>query len=186
MIKKTDEVKEMIWTQTPPGGTFSSVEEYETYREMIKEYDISAYDDFVATGHEWCWCLVGNIVESHEYGESHELKEGTKQFSKGSKVYLAPGQWAAGKLSDVFPAIDLAKTADGRWILIEVNDAQESGFVGLNSISLWRNVVEAAQDRTWIPVEDFFEEGTVIMAGDPLENQSLISVQKKSLTFEPV
>ncbi|MBQ7587785.1 MAG: ATP-grasp domain-containing protein [Lachnospiraceae bacterium] len=86
----------------------------------------------------------------------------------------------------MFPAIDLAKTADGRWILIEVNDAQESGFVGLNSISLWRNVVEAAQDRTWIPVEDFFEEGTVIMAGDPLENQSLISVPKKSLTFEPV
>ena len=37
MIEMTDEVIEMIWTQTPPGGSFSSVEEYEIYREMIKQ-----------------------------------------------------------------------------------------------------------------------------------------------------
>ncbi len=94
--KKNDEVIEMIWTQTPPGGTFTSIEECEAYNEMIKQYDISVYDDFVAAGHEWCWCLVGNIVESHEYGEHHELKEGIKQFSKGTKVYLAPSQWGDG------------------------------------------------------------------------------------------
>ncbi len=27
---------------------------------------------------EWRWCLVGNIVGEHEYGEDHELRCGTK------------------------------------------------------------------------------------------------------------
>lgn len=41
----------------------------------------------------WRWCLVGNIAESHEYGEDHEIKIGTKQFMPGAKIYLAPAQW---------------------------------------------------------------------------------------------
>ena len=40
--------------------------------------------------------------------------------------------WAAERLGVSFPAIDVAKTATGEWIIIEVNDAQESGFVGVN------------------------------------------------------
>lgn len=75
--------------------------------------------------------------------------------------------WAAERLLVTFPSIDVAKTASGEWIIIEVNDAQESGFVGINPLTLWNNTIEAAQDRTWISVEDFFEEGTVIMVGDP-------------------
>ena len=81
--------------------------------------------------------------------------------------------WAAQRLAVSFPAIDVAKTASGEWIIIEVNDAQESGFVGANPLVLWNNTIEAMQERTWIPVEDFFEEGTVIMAGDPLPEVSL-------------
>lgn len=45
---------------------------------------------------QWRWCLVGNIVESHEYGEDHEIKIGTKQFMPGAKIYLAPVQWGDG------------------------------------------------------------------------------------------
>ena len=51
--------------------------------------------------------------------------------------------WAARKLAFVFPAIDVAKTAHGEWIIIEVNDAQESGFVGINPMMLWNNIIEA-------------------------------------------
>ena len=36
------------------------------------------------------WCLVGNIVEAHKYGEEIEVRFGTKQFRSGAKVYLAP------------------------------------------------------------------------------------------------
>lgn len=36
----------------------------------------------------WRWCLVGNIVESHEYGEEHVIKYGNKQFRPNAKVYI--------------------------------------------------------------------------------------------------
>ena len=60
---------------------------------------------------------------------------------------LELADWAADKLASVFVAIDVAKTAAGEWIVIEVNDAQESGFVGANSLVLWQNIVEAASRR---------------------------------------
>ena len=44
----------------------------------------------------WVWCLVGNIVESHEYGEDKVLLTGTKQFRPGAKVYMAPSNWGDG------------------------------------------------------------------------------------------
>lgn len=69
---------------------------------MIKISDIynSCYtkslDEYIQGNHNWCWCLVGNIIESHEYGEEHKIKYGTKQFRGGTKVYLAPIQWGDG------------------------------------------------------------------------------------------
>ena len=45
---------------------------------------------------EWRWCLVGNIVKTREYGEDREIRYGTKGFSGGTKVYLAPIQWGDG------------------------------------------------------------------------------------------
>ena len=56
--------------------------------------------------------------------------------------------WAAERLGVIFPAIDVAKTASGAWIIIEVNDAQESGFVGVNPLVLWNNTISTMQDRT--------------------------------------
>ena len=37
---------------------------------------------------EWCWCLVGNVVNRHEYGEQHIILNGSKQFRPGAKVYI--------------------------------------------------------------------------------------------------
>ena len=81
--------------------------------------------------------------------------------------------WAAERLGVIFPAIDVAKTASGEWIIIEVNDAQESGFVGVNPLILWNHTISAMQERTWTSVEDLFEDGAVIMCGDPLPSRSL-------------
>lgn len=53
--------------------------------------------------------------------------------------------WVAQRLGVTFSAIDVAKTAYGEWIVIEVNDAQESGFVGVNPFILWNNTIEAMQ-----------------------------------------
>lgn len=67
-------------------------EYYEKYKTAI----VGSYEDFIEQGHSWCWCLVGNIVQEHEYGEDHEIKYGTQQFSRGTKVFLAPAQWGDG------------------------------------------------------------------------------------------
>ena len=36
----------------------------------------------------WQWCLVGNIVAEHEYGEDREIRWGNKQFRPGAKVFI--------------------------------------------------------------------------------------------------
>ena len=45
---------------------------------------------------EWVWCLVGNVVDEHPRGESHEIAHGTKHFRPGTKVYCLPVQWGDG------------------------------------------------------------------------------------------
>lgn len=91
---------------------------------------------------------------------------------------LELADWAAERLMVSFPAIDLAKTASGEWIIIEVNDAQESGFVGLNPIPLWKNTIDAMQERNWIPAEELFPEGTVIMGSEPLAGVELQDMEQ--------
>lgn len=39
---------------------------------------------------EFLWCIVGNIVGEHFYGEHNEIKSGTKHFRPGAKVYCIP------------------------------------------------------------------------------------------------
>ena len=41
-----------------------------------------------SSGQEWQWCLVGNIVEEHEHGESHEIRHGNKQFRPNAKMFI--------------------------------------------------------------------------------------------------
>jgi hypothetical protein len=47
----------------------------------------------------------------------------------------------AKRLSVWFLVVDLAKTAEGNWIVIEVNDGQESGYAGNNARLLWENIL---------------------------------------------
>ena len=42
------------------------------------------------------YCLVGNIVAEHAFGEKHETRKGTKHFTPGTKVYCLPAQWGDG------------------------------------------------------------------------------------------
>ena len=47
--------------------------------------------DIDSSSQEWRWCLVGNIIPEHEYGEEHIIKKGTKQFAPDTKVYINIG-----------------------------------------------------------------------------------------------
>lgn len=48
---------------------------------------------------------------------------------------------AASRLCVPFLVVDVAKTADGRWIVIECNDAQESGYAGVVPKAMWERVL---------------------------------------------
>ena len=137
----------------------------------LLEIDSESYPDQVPASYEFrFFYFEGKCMAYGPYwylGKKYSLPE-----SELTEV-LKLTDWAAEQLGAIFPAIDVAKTASGEWIIIEVNDAQESGFVGVNPLVLWNHTITAMQERTWISAEDFFEEGTVIMGGDPLPDRSL-------------
>ncbi len=54
---------------------------------------------------------------------------------------LALAEEAARRLEVPFLVVDLAKRADGRWTIIECNDAQESGYTGVIPQVLWQNIL---------------------------------------------
>ena len=60
---------------------------------------------------------------------------------------LAVAGEAARRLALPFLVVDVAQTVEGRWIVIEVNDAQESGYAGIPPLPLWQRVVEVERGR---------------------------------------
>jgi hypothetical protein len=63
------------------------------------------------------------------------------------KAALAIAQAAALRLNLPFVVIDVAQTITGEWIVIECNDAQESGYAAifpfkLWQIKLWQNLID--------------------------------------------
>lgn len=56
---------------------------------------------------EWRWCIVGNIVESHSFGQYGETRIGTKQFRPGAKVYCSIWNWGDG--GEHYPVIGLPR-----------------------------------------------------------------------------
>lgn len=50
-------------------------------------------------------------------------------------------QKAVNQLQIPFLVLDLALTQEGKWIIIECNDAQESGYAGVSPILLWQNII---------------------------------------------
>ena len=83
----------------------------------------------------WKGQLVG---EGHYWSQFIEYSWTEMQ----RKAALDIGEWVANRVEVPFLVIDLALTKDGRWIVIELNDAQESGYAGVDAFRLWRNIVE--------------------------------------------
>lgn len=124
----------------------------------VREYvplqviDADSYPDMVPISYEFrFFYFKGKCMAYGPYwymGHKYTLPE------RALQEVLKLTDWAAQRLAVSFPAIDVAKTASGEWIIIEVNDAQESGFVGTNPLVLWNNTIEAMQERTWISLNE--------------------------------
>ena len=52
------------------------------------------------------------------------------------------------KIVDVpFLVVDVAQKADGEWIVIELNDGQESGYAGVNKLQLWQKIIDIERNK---------------------------------------
>jgi glutathione synthase/RimK-type ligase-like ATP-grasp enzyme len=49
---------------------------------------------------------------------------------------------AARRVNLPFVVVDMAQRVDGRWTVIEINDAQESGYAGVPRLAMWQRIVE--------------------------------------------
>ncbi len=58
---------------------------------------------------------------------------------------LALAAEVARRLNVPFLVVDIAMTVDGKWIAIECNDGQESGYAGVTPIGLWQKLIEFEQ-----------------------------------------
>lgn len=80
----------------------------------------------------------GNLVGSGPYWSQFSTYDWS---TKQKKDALNIAQEAANRLQIPFLVLDLALTQEGKWIIIECNDAQESGYAGVSPISLWQNII---------------------------------------------
>ena len=128
----------------------------------IREYvplqiiDSQSYPDMVPMSYEFrFFYFEGKCMSYGPYwymGLSYSLSD--KELNEVLKLT----DWAAMRTNNVFMAVDVAKTAAGEWIIVEINDAQESGFVGVNPFTLWKNTIDAVQNMTQLCIEESFED----------------------------
>ena len=88
----------------------------------------------------WKQKLVG-------YGKYWCLGSDYSLSSEDEEQALAIAYEAACLLNVPFLAVDIAKTQQNEWIVIEVNDGQESGYAGVNPLTLWSNIIAAEQKQ---------------------------------------
>jgi hypothetical protein len=60
---------------------------------------------------------------------------------------LSIAQEAANRLKIPFLVVDVAQRVDGKWIVIEVNDGQESGYAGNSPFKLWSNILNIERQQ---------------------------------------
>lgn len=100
--------------------------------------DDTSYPEMVPFSYEfrvfyWKKQLVG-------YGRYWWLGRDYTLAKPDQEPALALAQKAADCLDVPFLAVDIAKTRQGEWIIIEVNDGQESGYAGVNPALLWQKI----------------------------------------------
>ena len=85
-----------------------------------------------------------NVVGVGRYWwEGIHYKVSDKEMEKVTELAIT----AAKRLNVTFLVVDIAKTEEGKWIVIEVNDAQESGYAGVSPIYMWQKIIELERYR---------------------------------------
>ncbi|MEO1271684.1 MAG: ATP-grasp domain-containing protein, partial [Myxococcota bacterium] len=62
--------------------------------------------------------------------------------SREEAQVLKLGEEAARRLQVTFLVVDIAQTVDGRWVVIECNDGQDSGYAGVDRRTMWQRLID--------------------------------------------
>ena len=81
----------------------------------------------------------GQILSIGQYWESDNKIQLDKLDENKIKELT---QIVFNKLVVPFMVIDFGKTINNEWIIIELNDAQESGYAMNSKINLWNNLIK--------------------------------------------
>jgi hypothetical protein len=79
----------------------------------------------------------GHCVGAAPYWSSNYAWSASEQ-----QAALAVAREATKRLNIPFVVIDVAQTIQGDWLVIECNDAQESGYAAVSPFSLWQKMIE--------------------------------------------
>jgi hypothetical protein len=86
----------------------------------------------------------GQCVGFGPYWSAHAAYSCTK---KEEAEAMTIAETAARRINLPFLVVDVAQTVEGRWIAIECNDGQESGYAGISPLGLWQRVVEVERNQ---------------------------------------
>lgn len=108
------------------------------YVDLLK-VDDSLFDRIPSSYEFRLFFWKSNLVGVGKYwfeGKDYELNKSDQNaaFPLGFEV--------AKRLDVNFLVVDIAKTIDGKWIVIEVNDGQESGYAGVVPYKMWQNIIQ--------------------------------------------
>lgn len=142
--------------------------------------------------------LVGGVVlrkfENLKHIGFHErsgmpLSEEYRVFMYAGKILILDDYWKedkvlklsdnerkwieviAGKIKSNFVTIDLARREDGAFIIMELGDGQVSGLQQIKAEDFYKGFEVMGEDS--IPIEDFFPDEAVVLAGDPLPYKTI-------------
>jgi hypothetical protein len=79
----------------------------------------------------------GELAGAGRYWVSEDYELSPRGLQKIREI----GSEVAARLQVPFLVIDFAETRDGRWIVIECNDGQDSGYAGVNARAMWQKVI---------------------------------------------
>lgn len=86
----------------------------------------------------------GKILSVGQYWESeNKIQLDGKDHNKIQEM----AEMVFNKLNVPFMVIDFGKTIDNQWIIIELNDAQESGYALNTKVALWSKLIELTSTR---------------------------------------
>lgn len=86
----------------------------------------------------------GELVGAGRYWYEAEAYRWTDSERESA---LKVARRAVAAIGTAFLVVDLAQTADGRWIIIECNDGMESGYAGASPFAIWQAISDCEINR---------------------------------------